>query len=300
MNTSDLSLFVRIVENGSITESAKQLGITTAAASYALKRLEDELGMSLLIRSTRQLRMTQQGEEFLFYCRQALDSLEQGVISAHQLQGEISGNLHFSAPSDLGRNIVFSWLDEMMTAHPKLSIDLNVSDSLSNFFQDNIDVALRYGKPVDSSMVAFHIATLKRITCASPAYLQEFGTPKHPDDLRQHNCLLYRLDGRLFNQWEFKQGTGSYKVKVSSNRISNDTDIVRRWAITGKGIAYRSQIDVSADLNNGNLVPLLTEFDSPPVELYLLCPSRKQVSPAVIAFREMLREKCAQMIKNKL
>lgn len=300
MNTSDLSLFIRIVENGSITESAKQLGMTPAAASYALKRLEEQLDIPLFIRSTRQLRITTQGEEFLFYCRQALKSLEQGVISAHQLQGNISGELHFSAPSDLGRNIIFPWVDEMMDQHPTLSIDLNVSDSLSNFFQDQVDVALRYGKPEDSSMVSFHIASIKRITCASPAYLEKFGAPLHPEDLRQHNCLLYRLDGRLFNHWQYtstsEDDTRHYKIKVSSNRISNDTDIVRRWAIAGKGIAYRSQIDILDDLNNGHLVPLLSEFESPPVELYLLCPSRKQVTPTVIAFREMLREKCAEMI----
>ena len=298
MNTSDLNLFIRIVETGSITESAKQLGITTPAASSALKRLEKQLDMQLLIRTTRQLRITPQGEKFLFHCRQALESLEQGVISAHEMQGNIRGELRFSVSSDLGRNIVFPWVDEMMDKHPALSIDLNVSDSLSDFFLDQVDVALRYGKPEDSTMVSFHIATINRITCASPSYLLQYGKPSHPEGLRQHNCLLYRLDGRLFNNWEYTNNAASYRIKVSSNRISNDTDIVRRWAIAGKGIAYRSQIDISTDLRSGKLVQLLSGFQSPPVELYLLCPSRKQVTPAVIAFREMLREKCAQMVAD--
>lgn len=296
MNTSDLSLFIRIVETGSITESAKQLGITTPAASSALKRLEKQLDVQLFIRTTRQLRITTQGEKFLFHCRQALESLEQGVISAHEMQGNVRGELRFSVSSDLGRNIIFPWVDEMMDKHPSLSIDLNVSDTLSNFFLDQVDVALRYGKPEDSTMVAFHIATINRITCASPSYVSRYGEPSHPEDLRQHNCLLYRLDGRLFNNWEYMNNSGSYRIKVSSNRVSNDTDIVRRWAIAGKGIAYRSQIDISSDLRNGKLIQLLSDFQSPPVELYLLCPSRKQVTPALIAFREMLREKCAQMV----
>jgi DNA-binding transcriptional LysR family regulator len=296
MNTSDLSLFIRIAETGSITESAKQLGISTPAASSALKRLEIQLDVQLFIRTTRQLRITAQGEKFLFHCRQALESLEQGVISAHELLGNIKGELRFSVSSDLGRNIVSPWLDEMMDKHPSLSIDLNVSDTLSNFFLDQVDVALRYGKPEDSTMVAFHIATINRITCASPSYLSEYGEPSHPEDLRQHNCLLYRLDGRLFNNWEYTNNSGNYRIKVSGNRVSNDTDIVRRWAITGRGIAYRSQIDISSDLSDKRLIQLLPEFQSPPVELYLLCPSRKQVTPAVIAFREMLREKCAHML----
>ncbi|WP_261840813.1 LysR family transcriptional regulator [Aliamphritea ceti] len=296
MNISDLNLFIRIAETGSITESAKQLGITTAAASLGLRRLEKQLDVPLFIRTTRQLRITSQGEKFLFHCRQAIESLEHGVLSAHETQGEISGELRFSVSSDLGRNQVFNWVDEMMDQYPSLTIDLNVSDSLSNFFLDQVDVALRYGKPEDSTMVAFHIASINRVTCAAPEYLAAHGTPTHPEELRQHNCLLYRLDGRLFNHWEYKDAESKHSIKVSSNRISNDTDIVRRWAVAGKGVAYRSEIDISADLRSGKLVQLLDDYQSPPVELYLLCPGRKQVTPAVIAFREMLREKCKEIL----
>jgi DNA-binding transcriptional LysR family regulator len=298
MNTSDLNLFIRIVETGSISESARQLNITSAAASLALKRLEKQLDIQLFIRTTRQLRITTEGEQFLFHCRQALESIEQGRLSAHQVQGKIAGELRFSASSDLGRNIVLPWIDEIMDQHPSLSIDLTIGDTLSNFFLDQVDVALRYGKPEDSTMVSFHIATINRITCASPAYISEFGEPLHPDDLRRHNCLLYKLDRRLFDNWEYMDNSDSYKIKVSGNRVSNDTDIARRWAVAGKGIAYRSQIDVISDLRSGNLLQVLLEFQSPPVQLYLLCPSRKQVTPAVIEFREMLREKCTKMLEG--
>jgi DNA-binding transcriptional LysR family regulator len=298
MNTSDLNLFIRIVETGSISESARQLNITSAAASLALKRLEKQLDIQLFIRTTRQLRITTEGEQFLFHCRQALESIEQGRLSAHQVQGKIAGELRFSASSDLGRNIVLPWIDEIMDQHPSLSIDLTIGDTLSNFFLDQVDVALRYGKPEDSTMISFHIATINRITCASPAYISEFGEPLHPDDLRRHNCLLYKLDRRLFDNWEYMDNSDSYKIKVSGNRVSNDTDIARRWAVAGKGIVYRSQIDVISDLRSGNLLQVLSEFQSPPVQLYLLCPSRKQVTPAVIVFREMLREKCTKMLEG--
>jgi len=298
MNTSDLKLFIRIAETGSITESAKQSGMTTAAASYALKRLEQQSGIPLFLRTTRQLRITDQGEKFLFHCRQALDALELGLSSAREQAGEIAGELRFSVSSDLGRNIVSHWVDDMLEQHPALSIDLNVSDSLSDFFQDHVDLALRYGKPEDSTMVSFHIATMARITCASPEYLDKHGIPDHPEDLRQHNCLLYRLNGRLFNDWQFHQGSTTYKVKVRGSRATNDTDIVRRWAVAGKGIAYRSQIDISSDLKRGHLIPLLQDYESPPAELYLLCPGRRQVTPAVIAFRDMLRARCKTMLAD--
>ncbi|WP_372882158.1 LysR family transcriptional regulator [Psychromonas sp.] len=296
MNTSDLHLFIRIVETGSITEAAKQLGITPPAVSSALRRLEKQLDVQLFIRTTRQLRITSQGEQFLFHCRQALESLEQGRMAAHHMQGRISGKLRLSVASDLGRNIVLPWLDEFADLHPSVSIDLIVGDSLSDFFLDQIDVALRYGKPEDSTMVSFHIATMDRVTCASPAYIAKFGEPSCPQDLSEHNCLLHRRDGRLFNNWEYQDKSRSYKIKVSSNKVSNDTDIVRRWAISGKGIAYRAKIDILSDLRSEKLVQLLPDYKSPPVELHLICPSRKQVSPAVIAFRELLRDKSTQML----
>jgi DNA-binding transcriptional LysR family regulator len=296
MNTSDLNLFIRIVETGSLTETAKQLNITPAAVSSALRRLEKQLDLQLFIRTTRQLRITSQGEQFLFHCRQALSALEQGRIAAHQMQGRISGTLRLSVSSDLGRNIVLPWIDELLDLHPDLSVDLTVGDSLSDFFLDQVDVALRYGKPEDSTMVSFHIATMNRITCASPDYIANFGGLSDPDDLRKHNCLLYRRGGRLFDNWEYIDDAGSHKIRVDSNRVSNDTDIVRRWAVSGKGIVNRAEIDVVSDLRNGELVQLLPGFQSPSVELYLICPSRKQASPAVIAFRELLREKSAQML----
>ncbi|MEZ9915935.1 LysR family transcriptional regulator [Vibrio breoganii] len=296
MNISDLNLFIRIVETGSITETANQLNITPAAVSTGLKRLEKQLDIQLLIRTTRQLRITPQGEQFLFHCRQALANLEQGRIAAHQTQGKISGKLRLSVSSDLGRNTLLQWVEELLDEHPLLSIDLTVGDSISDFFLDQVDMALRYGKPEDSSMVSFHIATMNRITCASPAYISKYGEPLHPNNLKEHNCLLHRRAGRLFNSWEYADAAGSYKVKVDSNRVSNDTDIVRRWVVNGKGIAYRSQIDVHSDLRSGLLVQLLPDFESPPVELNLICPSREQVSPAVIAFRELLRKKAAKIV----
>jgi len=296
MNTSDLNLFIRIVETGSITETANQLSITPAAVSSALKRLEKQLDVQLLIRTTRQLRITPQGEQFLFHCRQALASLEQGRIAAHQTQGKVSGKLRLSVPSDLGRNTLLLWIEELLNEHPLLSIDLTVGDSISDFFIDQVDMALRFGKLEDSSMVSFHIATMNRITCASPGYISKHGEPVHPKCLKEHNCLLHRRAGRLFNNWEYADHLGSYKVKVDSNRVSNDTDIVRRWAVSGKGIAYRSQIDVYSELRSGQLVQLLPDFESPSVELNLICPSREQVSPAVIAFRELLREKASQIV----
>jgi DNA-binding transcriptional LysR family regulator len=298
MNTADLALFVRTADIGSITASAQQLDMTPAAASAALKRLEKQLGVQLFVRSTRQLRITTEGERFLLYCRQALTALEDGKASLNAMSGKIAGTVRLSVTSDLGRNRVLPWLDEAMEEHPELSINLITSDSRLDFYLDRIDVALRMGEPEDSSMVAFHIVSFDRIACASPAYLDQHSTPKHPDDLQQHNCLIYQLRDLSYDLWTLYSDTETYKVKIKGNRASNDGDVVRRWVVSGKGIAFKSRLDMTADLNAGNVVQVLSDYRSDPISLWLTCPSRKQVTPAVLILRDWLREKCAAALKT--
>ncbi|MGF1761129.1 LysR family transcriptional regulator [Photobacterium sagamiensis] len=292
MNIADLALFVRTAQTSSITASAQQLDMTPASASAALKRLEKQLGVQLFIRSTRKLRITAEGERYLLYCSEALASLEKGKASLNEMQGKIAGEVRLSASSDLGRNLVLPWIDEIIDSHPELSIQLNVGDTLADFYQDKVDMALRYGEPEDSSMVAFPIAKVDRVVCASPKYLAEFDEPRHPKDLYQHNCLLYRIGNRVYDCWTFFDKDGKYDVKVGGNRVSNDADVVHRWAVAGKGIALKSRLDMASDLRSGNVVEILTEYQSPPLGLWLICPNRTQVTPAMLMLRDMLRSKC--------
>ncbi|WP_027857902.1 LysR family transcriptional regulator [Marinobacterium jannaschii] len=296
MNTADLALFVRTADSGSISASARQLDISPAAASAALKRLEKQLGAALFIRSTRQLRLSAEGERFLHHCRQALQALDSGraALSAHQ--GQIGGEMRLSVSSDLGRNLILPWLDELMQQHPRLSILLSIGDSLADFYLDRVDVAIRYGEPEDSSLVAFKIADVERILCASPDYLQRQGYPQTPEELRQHNCLLFRLNNQVYDRWVFSDAHGRYEVEVNSNRICNDGDVVRRWAVAGRGIAFKSQLDMAEDIRAGRVVPLLQGYQTDQTSLWLICPDRNQVSPGVLLLRDRLREKCATVL----
>lgn len=304
MNTSDLALFIRTADCGSITAAAGQLGTSPAAASAAIKRLEKQLGVELFIRSTRQLRITAEGERFLLHCRQALDSLEYAKASIAEMQGDIAGKIRLSVSSDLGRNLILPWLDEVMDDNPELSFQLSIGDSLVDFYMERVDVALRYGQPEDSSMVAFQLATVERVVCASPDYIYKHGAPQTPEELLQHNCLLYRLGDQIFDQWEFCKESAEdalparQKIKVSSNRTCNDGDIVRRWVVAGKGIALKSRLDMCADLKAGRVIQLMPGYGVKPTSLWLICPSRKQVTPAVILLRDLLREKCKALLEE--
>jgi DNA-binding transcriptional LysR family regulator len=301
MNITDLSLFIHTADTGSITRAAEQLQITSATASAGLKRLEKQLGVLLFIRSTRQLRITAEGERFLVYCRKALANLEAGKAAIHSLEGKVAGELRISVPSDLGRNQLLGWFDEIMETHPDLSINLFLGDSITDFYQERVDLAIRYGNRDDTS-VAFHLATIDRVLCASPNYLKQNGTPKTLDDLNSHNCLLFQLSSRLFDLWEFanEDGTSSERarIRVLSNRCSNDGDVVHKWAIAGKGIAYKSRLDVIEDIRAGNLIRVLPNYASPPIDLNLMSATRAQVTPGVLVVRDFLREKFKQRLDS--
>lgn len=302
MNLNDLTLFIHTADCGSITRAAEQLDMTTAAASASLKRLEKQLDVQLFIRTTRQIRITAEGERFLVYCRKAMSNIEEGKASIHALEGKVAGELRISIPSDLGRNLLLGWFDEIMEQHPHLSINLLLGDAIVDFYNSRVDLAIRYGKLEDSAMIAFKLASVDRILCASPAYLANHGQPKTPEDLADHNCLLFQLNNQVFDLWELKSNIHpnkeNVKIRVPSNRTSNDGDVVHRWAVEGKGIAFKSLIDITHDLNQGKLVRILPEYQSPSTDLNLLSPTRRQVTPAALLLRDLLRQKFSQHIES--
>jgi len=287
----DLDIFVRTVDSGSLSATARALDLTPAAASAALKRLEAELGVALFVRSTRSLRLTQEGELFLEHCRPALAALHQ---VRGQLQGgrasAFEGTLQLAAPSDLGRNVLLPWLNAFQSEHPGVDIRLQLSDRVANVYSEPVDAAFRYGKPQDSGLVALPLALdHRRVLCAAPAYVQAHGAPDSPQALADHACLCFMLGGDVHDRWRFWDAAGQeVVVRVRSRNVANDGDAVRRWAVLGRGIAYKSYFDVADDLAAGRLVPLCPGFATEAVPLYLVAPSRHQITPLVRALRDFM------------
>ena len=289
MNVSDLELFIRVADSGSFSEAARQLNISPAVASDGIKRLEKELGSTLLVRSTRQLCLSTPGKHYLRYCRRAIAELDEGSKAILSESGLISGSLRLSIPSDLGRNHLLEWLDDFMKNNPLLSLTIRVSDQLSDFYNDRIDAAIRYGELEDSTLIAFRLITTERILCASPDYIEKHGEPLHPNDLNTHNCLLFQLADNVFNSWVFLLESETICVRVSGDRVANDADVVRRWAIAGHGVTLKSRIDVSKELEDGSLVHILREYKTPPLDMWLICPDRNLLTPAIMALKDFLQ-----------
>ncbi|OYO25777.1 LysR family transcriptional regulator [Janthinobacterium sp. PC23-8] len=295
LRLDDLQVFVRTADCGSLSAAARELGISPALASAAVKRLEGELGLRLFLRTTRSLSLTADGTHYLDPAREALRLLRAGSDALAASKDSFGGTLKIAMPSDLGRNLLLGWLDAFQRRHPKLHYQLSVSDRLADMVRQQVDVAIRYGEQDDSSLIALPVAAANdRVLVASSAYLREHGPVLSLDDLQRHNCLRFALEDGLHDRWTFYRlpQREQVSVQVSGNRSADDADLVRRWAVAGLGIAYKSRLDVSADLAAGRLQRLLPQMAGEAAPLHLVCMHRAQVTPVVLQLRDFLREQC--------
>lgn len=288
----DLALFVRTAALGSFSNAAREVDLLPGQVAAAIKRLERELDVRLFARSTRSLRLTVEGEQYLPNAQTVLDTLKDGREKLRRESAELRGVLQVAAPSDLGRNVLLPWLSGFRREHPGLSMRLFLSDQVADMFRDPVDVAIRYGVLEDANYIALPLAPWnRRVLVASPDYLQRHGRPQTPDDLARHDCLLYTLGGRVYDKWR----VGARVISVSGPLFCDDADVARRWAVSGEGITYKSWLDVSQDIKAGRLEILLPDYPGEPVPLNLVCPHRKQFSPAIQQLHSLLKAQFAEL-----
>lgn len=298
MHIEDLNVIIKVAEFRSIRAAAESLDMSTATASAAIKRVERAIGVELFIRTTRRLRLSVAGEKYIPSCEQALQMLSLAQQNVKDDLDIIDGELRLSVPSDLGRNLILPWLDEFMKIHTGIKLKLHISDSNIDFYRDPVDIAIRYGSPNDANLYGFKICNVPRMICATQSYIDSYGVPHHPNDLTSHNGLLYQLHDVVHDAWEFFHQGESIKVKMQSNRITNDAELVRRWCVSGKGVAAKSSLDMSFDLLHRQVIPLLSDFKPKSTELWLICPSRQTITPAVRLLREHLKSKCTDIFNQ--
>lgn len=289
----DLTLFVRAAALGSFSDAAREAGQQPAQVSAAIKRLETILNIRLFARSTRSLRLTPEGETWLPYVTQMLDTLEAGLQKIQTPDDEVRGMLQIAVPSDLGRNLLLTLFRDFRQRHPALRLRLLFSDQLTDVFKDPVDVAFRYGNNDDASFISLPVAPEnRRVLVASPEWIARHGEPQTLEELSQHNALIYILRGRPFDRWSLSLDGVVQQQKVSGTVMSDDAEVIRRLAIAGEGIAYKSMLDVSDDLRAGRLRRLLPRYQGDVVPLNLICPHRKQLSAAVRLLYEEVKSHC--------
>lgn len=282
-----MRLFVRIVETGSFSAVARELGTIQPTISKQLTALEDHLSVRLLNRTTRQLSVTEAGRKYYERCRHILDEITDLEASLTELQNSPTGLLRVNAPVAFGQLYMLPLVFRFRRLYPGLAIELTLNDRYVDLVQEGFDVAIRFGDLADSQVVARTIGRVTRVCVASPAYLRARGVPKTPDDLTSHNCVTYNY---LFtNEWRFGGPKGPATLRVAGDFRANSALTIRSAALEGIGIANMPSVFVQQDLDDGSLVRVLADYAAPPVEIHALYPSARFLASKVRLFLDYLR-----------
>ncbi|WP_343627620.1 LysR substrate-binding domain-containing protein [Roseateles sp.] len=288
-NTSELRLLIECARGGSLTAASREMGITPAAASAMLKKVEARLGVRLAERSTRALRLTPAGERLREYAQRALELLDEGLAQITEglepdgakggRSAALRGRIRLSASSDLTRRIVLPLLDDFLDQHPGVDLQLSVGDALQDVVRDEVDLALRYGELADSRLVARKLYDGRRLLVASPEFLKRHGRPAHPSELTRFECIRFKIGERLERDWRFWRRDSPpvmpIDVTVQGRRCADDGGIAHQWALEGRGLTYKSELDIRDSLASGALVEVMPEWVGRPMPLHALMPSHR-------------------------
>lgn len=288
----DVRLFLRVIDLGSISAAARSLDLSVAVASQRLKRLEKQLGVRLLHRTTRRLHATAEGAALAERGRALIEDLEALTTELRQTGTQATGTLRMTASASFGRQYLSPILPEFLDRYPKMRISVDLSDTLLDLVRSGFDMAVRIGALVDSDLVARKIATNRRVLCASPDYLARRGTPASPGDLAAHECLLLTGSQGRQDVWRLTDHYGRESaVRVAGRFESNFGEVLRDAAVAGFGIALHSTWHVCADLRSGRLKQVLPHYRIADSGIYALMPQRRFVPARVRVFTDFLIEK---------
>ncbi len=286
---AEMSIFSRVVATGSLSSAARELGLSPAVVSRRLAALEARLGVRLLNRTTRSLRLTDEGATYYEHCARLLSEIEEADAAVSAGRVEPKGPLKVALPSAFGHLHVAPLIPRFAKRYPDVQLQLSLSDRAVNVVEEGFDLAVRIAKLADSSLAARKLAPNHRVVCASPAYLRAHGTPRTPEDLEAHNCLTTR---ELSMNWEYVGPEGQAgSVRVSGRYACDNWEVLREWAVAGLGVALKSTWDVRDQLQDGSLIQLLPgyTFDAD-VAIYAVYPHRRLLPAKTRAFIDFLAD----------
>ena len=291
--------FVSVATRGSLTAAAKAEGVAPAIMGRRLDALEAHLGVKLLVRTTRRISLTHEGSAFLEDCQRVLADVANAEASVSEGGVKATGHLRITAPAGFGRRHVAPLVPRFRELRPDVTISLNLSDRVVDMAGEGYDCAVRVGDLPDSSLVSVRIADNRRLCVATPAYLQRHGTPRHPSDLLQFDCLTLSSEASQIRGWAFRMpteggGTEVGYLKPGGPLDCSDGQVLHDWCLSGYGIAWRSTWEVEAEIAAGRLVEVLADFAAPPNGIYVVFPQRKHMPLRVRLWIEYLKQQYAQ------
>lgn len=281
--------FVRTAQLKSFAAAARQLGVSPSAVGKSVARLEDHLGLRLLNRTTRSISLTPEGALFFEHCVRILEQLTEAENVVASGQATPRGRLRVDLPVTLGRVAIVPALPAFTQSYTELELDISFNDRLVDPIEEGVDVVVRIGEVPDSRLIARRLGRQGLVTCAAPAYLERFGIPQHPHELRSHECLRYKhpSSGR-HRLWRFRVAERDSEIAASGRFSFSDGEALVQAAVCGLGIVQVPDYMAQTQLQQGRLQPLLDAYRPPETPISVLWPSNRHLSPKVRAFVDFL------------
>jgi DNA-binding transcriptional LysR family regulator len=284
----NMNAFIRVVEAGSISGAAERLGVAKSAVSRRLKELEEHLGVELFHRTTRRMNLTDTGRAFYHQSVRILEDILEAELATSQAHGTLKGRLKIALPSSFGLMHMGPAISGFSQAHPKIEFDLDFNDRVVDLIQEGFDLAIRIANLPDSSLIARRFAPIQFVMCASPVYLEQMGMPQSPDELRDHQCLVYSLL-RDFEYWHLTDSNGEeIRTKIHPYLKASTGEFLRDAAVEGLGIILLPSFIAYKEIERGALVPILKDYKLPQMDAYAIYPQTRHLSQRVRAFVDFL------------
>jgi DNA-binding transcriptional LysR family regulator len=282
-----VAVFVRVVETGSFTAAARALGLPKSSVSRSVSRLELELGVRLLQRTTRSVHLTDAGHAYYDKVSRALSEMQEAQTAVSDMQATPQGVVRVTAAVDIGSSVLAGLVASFLRKHPDIHVEMVLTGRFVNLVEEGVDLAVRAGKLDDSSLVARKVGTVEARLLVAPGYLKRKGTPKTVADLARHDCVLFRARrGQL--SWELTGPKGVEKVDVTGKVSADDFAFVRQMMLAGSGIGLVPWTTCAQDTERGRLVRLLPEYAAPGGALHVVYPSARYVPQRVALLRDFL------------
>lgn len=292
-----LMIFMRSAQSGSFSEAARQLGMAPSAVSRAVLRLEDELGARLLQRTTRNLTLTEAGNRFYQCAQQILSDLEEAELEVKQLQVLPIGTLRLDLSFTFGKLHIAPALLQFAAQYPELNLNVSFSDRVIDLIEDDVDATVRIGLNTDSRLVMHYLGTARYITCASPQYLAQYGTPTTPAELLQHRCVNFIFSQtRREANWKFEQDGKAINLSVDSYLKFDNSEVILEAVIGGAGVVQLPNFIAAKAITRGDLQPILQSYvPQTGLAIAVLYPQKRYLSAKVRVFVEFMAELSAAL-----
>lgn len=285
-NLTDIAIFVKVVELSSFTAAAEALESSQPVVSKAVTRLEEKLGARLLNRTTRRLSLTEAGSELYRRSVRALQEIENAELEVARFQTEPRGTLRVAAPMSFSILHLGPVINAFLEKFPAVTVELSMDDRQVDLIEEGYDLAIRIGRLQDSNLVARKITPCRQVMCASPAYLKKRGTPERPEDLLEHNCIVY---SNTAHEWRLVDADGeTHIVPITGTLHSNSGLVNRAAALAGAGIVLLPTFYMADEIRAGTLKPVLCKFKPQDLAIYALYPERRNLTPKLRAFIDFL------------